>query len=190
MSFYNGNLFNYIEKHENQLSCEEVINISCQILQALNVLHARRIIHRDVKSTNIFYDQSDPPVFVLGDFGESKVLKFTGRTYTLTGSKHWMAPEILLSDGTSPYTVAVDVWSFGMVLYELMTRQYPYHEIKGFGAEKRIMEGKKPEMSGEQMFFYRKIMPIWQECLTFDPDERPSASKILARFEQIKSEIN
>lgn len=87
---------------------------------ALEHIHALRILHRDLKTQNIFIGNGG--VIKVGDFGIAKVLAGTGdMATTVTGTPYYMAPEICRNQ---PYTYKSDIWSLGCVLYELCTLRY------------------------------------------------------------------
>lgn len=112
-SLYDGNLLDLIENQKSQFSSRKILRIADSVLNALVLLHTRNLIHRDVKSANVFYEIVNGKMnYVLGDFGESKILpkKITG---TLTGTTRWIAPEVFDTKG---YSFEADIWSFGMLL--------------------------------------------------------------------------
>jgi len=185
MTLYDGSLYNIIQDrnlHQLPFTFKAIVGIAYQILSALVVIHSRRLIHRDIKSSNIFYETvfNEKTTYVLGDFGESKIIpKYTN---TITGTHRWMAPEILLDE---EYSFEADMWSFGMLLYELMSLEIPYHDIKGFGAEKRILEGVLPELTPQQNKDYIELIEIWKDCLIVDPKERLTAARCIFRVQNI-----
>lgn len=152
-----------------------------QLMSALMVLHSRRMMHRDIKSMNIFYsgnvDDIDNITLVLGDFGESKVL-YQLRAKTCVGTSVWMAPEVLQSENTNSYTFAADVYSFGMVLYEMMTLNQPYCECKAFSSVVKIISGEKPPLSDEIIKKYPLISKLWKETTNLSPESRPSSGQV------------
>lgn len=90
----------------------------------MEYLHTNNIIYRDIKPENIMVD--DKGYMRLIDMGTAKFLKGKGgRTYTIIGTPHYMAPEILTGKG---YSYAVDLWSIGVCLYEFMCGGVPYAE--------------------------------------------------------------
>jgi cGMP-dependent protein kinase len=94
------------------------------LVLCIEYLHANNIIYRDIKPENIMID--DKGYMKLIDMGTAKFLKGKGgRTYTIIGTPHYMAPEILSGKG---YTYSVDIWSSGICLYEFMCGGVPYAE--------------------------------------------------------------
>lgn len=94
--------------------------IGCLIL-VLEYLHERDIVYRDLKPENVMIEEDGYPKLI--DFGISKIL--SGRTYTVVGTPHYMAPEVILGKG---YTYSVDYWSLGIMLYELFCFNVPFGE--------------------------------------------------------------
>jgi len=179
----------------------EIIDYSIQLLGALHVVHNRRIMHRDLKSFNILVrkgatSNSNPNVsvasnvLVLSDFGDSIVCT-QKTTNTFTGTLCWVAPEVLLSTKTNKgYSSQADLWSFGMVMYELMTLEIPYHEEPTtIGISKKIVLGKLPTISEKVAELYRNILPVWESLVAYDPDQRPTAAGALMLFAKLRSDL-
>ena len=110
--------------------------IAKQLLEGVQVLHEDRLVHRDLKPANIFVARCAPDWWVkLGDFGVSRRI-FTAQKSRLTriGTLDYMAPEIQIQnddeDQDLPYTLAVDIWSLGCVLFRLLTHQLPFPEFR------------------------------------------------------------
>lgn len=119
-----GDLSKYLERRSDTeqapMSEDEVKTIARQILYALSHLHARGIVHRDVKLENILIDsvENNKLNVKLTDFGFAERMSEDGRLKGVVGSKHYIAPEIL--DGNH-YDTKVDVWSFMVCIYALFT---------------------------------------------------------------------
>ncbi|MBP3201831.1 MAG: protein kinase [Lachnospiraceae bacterium] len=103
----------YIETHE--LKVKDVIKIGTDILSALIECHKRKIIHRDIKTDNIFISEDGD--YKLGDFGVSKKLSDRSRATSMKGTPNYIAPEVYLGEA---YDETVDLYSLGIVLYRLL----------------------------------------------------------------------
>lgn len=111
-------LFDVIRKMQLVSEDDTRFYSSCLIV-ILQHLHDRDIIYRDLKPENVVVDEEG--YLKLIDFGTAKIVN--GRTYTIVGTPHYMAPEVILRKG---YTVAVDYWSLGVLLYELLFERVPF----------------------------------------------------------------
>ncbi|MFO0118418.1 MAG: protein kinase domain-containing protein [bacterium] len=89
---------------------------------ALEYIHSRRVIHRDIKTQNLFLTGNN--TVKIGDFGISKVLESTTQiAMTVVGTPYYLAPEACQSE---PYTTKSDIWALGCVIYELCTLKQPF----------------------------------------------------------------
>ena len=94
------------------------------LILCLEYMHTNYIIYRDIKPENIMIDEKG--YIVLLDMGTAKFLKGkSGRTHTVIGTPHYMAPEIMLGKG---YTYSSDLWSLGVCLFEFATGMHPFAE--------------------------------------------------------------
>lgn len=92
-----------------RFSEDQILNWFIQIAIALEYIHGRRVIHRDIKTSNIFLTGNG--TVKLGDFGISKVLESTNEAaMTVVGTPYYMSPEVCES---KPYTFKSDVWALG-----------------------------------------------------------------------------
>ena len=115
-----------------KLTEKDAKKIGRQLLEGLQVLHGYHLAHRDLKPANIFVARCAPDWWIkLGDFGiVRRICTEHNSKLSRIGTYDYMAPEILLDsnneDQDSPYTLAVDIWSLGCVLFRLLTQQLPF----------------------------------------------------------------
>tara|TARA_B110000881_G_scaffold9974_1_gene7547 strand:- start:1549 stop:2619 length:1071 start_codon:yes stop_codon:yes gene_type:complete len=105
----------------NILNEKDVHKYFIHLVSALQYLNNRQIIHRDIKPKNILISNDD--ILKLTDFGFAKQINVTDMSQTICGSPLYMAPEILAA---SPYSTTSDLWSIGIVLFEMITGKPPY----------------------------------------------------------------
>ncbi len=119
-----------------KLTEEDAKVIGRQLLEGLQVLHGDNLAHRDLKPANIFVARCAPDWWIkLGDFGISRrICNAQQSRLTRIGTLGYMAPEIQIEnddeDQDLPYTLAVDIWSLGCVLFRLLTHQLPFPEFR------------------------------------------------------------
>lgn len=109
---------------------------------ALKYIHANKILHRDIKSSNIFVTSNG---FVkIGDFGISRVLEHTyDQANTVVGTPYYMSPEVCEN---KPYTFKSDVWALGCVLYELCTLKHAFDANNLLGLVYKIVRDEVPDI--------------------------------------------
>lgn len=166
------------------------------IASALEYLHAREIVHRDIKAGNCFLKEAViagenlPPVKV-GDLGFARPLTSMGTSMTQgIGTVRYMAPEVIDSGN---YGVQADVFSLGILLHELLSGQIPYGKRNEASLILSVMDGGRPRLEA----VYPKVVPFGPEvpqiievmkaCWEQDPDTRPPASEVVERLRAIIS---
>ncbi|KAK6484961.1 mitogen-activated protein kinase kinase kinase 13 [Huso huso] len=101
-----------------------LVDWSTGIASGMNYLHLHKIIHRDLKSPNVLVTHYDG--VKISDFGTSKELSDKSTKMSFAGTVAWMAPEVIRNE---PVSEKVDIWSFGVVLWELLTGEIPYKDV-------------------------------------------------------------
>ncbi|CAG9331746.1 unnamed protein product [Blepharisma stoltei] len=139
------------------------------LVAILEHLHERDIIYRDLKPENVMID--DEGYTKLIDFGTAKIV--SGRTYTIVGTPHYMAPEVIVGKG---YSVAVDYWSVGIMLYEFMCGGVPFGEEEEdpFAIYEKVLERRLiyPAFVDPRM----PSKPIIEQLLSKNPAMRTGGS--------------
>ncbi|XP_069101203.1 serine/threonine-protein kinase B-raf-like isoform X4 [Argopecten irradians] len=183
-----SSLYKHLHITENRFEMVTLMEISRQTAQGMDYLHAKSIIHRDLKTNNIFL--TDNLTVKIGDFGLATVKTRWSGSHQFqqpTGSILWMAPEVIRMKEANPYTNQSDVYAYGIVLYELMTGQLPYSNINNKD-QILFMVGKgylKPDVSKTRSDTPKRYRMLMQECCKFDREQRPLFPQILSVMESI-----
>ncbi|OQS07369.1 serine/threonineprotein kinase [Thraustotheca clavata] len=152
------------------------------LIQAIALLHEMNIAHRDIKSYNLLLNEELE--LKVGDFGEAHPMSEIVYDDLMEdiGTVLWMAPELFT--GNIRDTSKTDIYSFGVVLSELDSLQRPFasKEMTVFAIEHAVAKGDlRPEISTNAPEWYRELA---EACLSYDPDKRPTANSIVARFQK------
>ncbi|KAL0350625.1 UNVERIFIED_CONTAM: Mitogen-activated protein kinase kinase kinase [Sesamum radiatum] len=172
-----GSISKFINDHCGAITESVVRNFTRHILSGLAYLHSKKTIHRDIKGANLLVDAYG--VVKLADFGMAKHLNGQTANLSLKGSPYWMAPELLQSamqtDGNCDIALAVDIWSLGCTIIEMMNGKPPWSEYEGAAALFKVLKETPPipeTLSAEGKDFL-------QCCFRRNPADRPTASKLL-----------
>ena len=169
-----GSIFDLIFRQEALQ--ENVISKFCQqILKVLVYLHENKIVHRDVRCSNILLDDSNH--CKLTGFSKSKydenITSMSGCS-AICGSIFWMSPEVT---GRTEYGWKADIWSFGCTVLEMLNTEPPYRELNRFTAMiKIVLEILIPVFP---VGTTDHCMEFVKECLRKNPQDRPSAKDLL-----------
>ena len=178
-----GSLYDLIKKRKASgaaLPENQVWKYFLQTALGLQHIHSHRILHRDVKTMNIFLTRKDE--VKVGDLGVAKVLSNTmDMASTMVGTPYYLSPE--LCEG-KPYNDKSDVWSLGCVLYELCTMRHPFDAQNQGALIIKIIRGKYPALSSR---FSSPLAQLLDVCLERDTRRRPDATQLLA-LPQVKEQ--
>jgi serine/threonine protein kinase len=162
------------------------------IAHAIEYLHSfdPKLLHRDLKSLNVLLrdtitKSSDEPYIKVCDFGYTR--EFQTAMTLGAGTSHWMAPEVTKSQA---YTEKADIFSFAMIIYELMCRRVPFADIDPGKVPSLIMSGVRPGLTMSTASGIRPEIPgglseLMQECWAQDYEERPNFSMVKSKLEKI-----
>mmetsp|Transcript_22014 Transcript_22014/g.61099 ORF Transcript_22014/g.61099 Transcript_22014/m.61099 type:complete len:773 (+) Transcript_22014:275-2593(+) len=166
-----GDLFTLIQNHAKAkkfFSENEIMEMFLQIAMGLHHIHSKRVLHRDLKTQNIFVARGG--ILKLGDFGISKVLEKTDEfATTVTGTPYYMAPEICKNE---PYSLKSDIWSLGCVLYELCTLKHAFAADSLLSLVYQIVKGNFPPIPQDK--FSADLSRLVQALLHTDTQARPT----------------
>ncbi|XP_078076416.1 serine/threonine-protein kinase B-raf isoform X5 [Mustelus asterias] len=181
-----SSLYHHLHIIETKFEMIKLIDIARQTAQGMDYLHAKSIIHRDLKSNNIFLHED--LTVKIGDFGLATVKSRWSGSHQfeqLSGSILWMAPEVIRMQDKNPYSFQSDVYAFGVVLYELMSGQLPYSNINNRD-QIIFMVGRgylTPDLSKVRSNCPKAMKRLMVDCLKKKRDERPLFPQILASIE-------
>ena len=170
-----GDLFGYIKFYKERGSkIEEKIIwiIFIQLSLGLSYLHHKKILHRDIKTKNIFIKNN--LTVKIGDFGIAKILNSTSSyAHTFIGTPYYISPELCKDQ---PYNDKSDVWSLGCVLYELCTLNHPFEGGTQVEIYEKIMTQKFKAISPDYSLELKKMVDL---LLEKDEKKRPKMKDIL-----------
>ena len=169
---------NNLKKHV-QFDETTIWSILIQILEGLNYLHKSRIIHRDLKSANIFLTKKG--IVKIGDLNVSIIAK-KNLAVTQTGTPYYAAPEVWEKES---YNNKCDIWSVGCIAYEMACLRVPFRGTSIHQLYLNIMKGKYEEIP---KIYSNDLKDIIRLILCLDPVKRPSAEELL-NHEIIKRKI-
>lgn len=177
-----GDLYHKLKEQKGNLLPEnQVVEWFVQIAMALQYLHERHILHRDLKTQNVFLTRSN--IIKVGDLGIARVLENqSDMASTLIGTPYYMSPELF---SNKPYNYKSDVWALGCCVYEMATLKHAFNAKDMNSLVYRIIEGKLPPMPKDYSIQLKELI---QTMLSKKPEDRPSVRSIL-RQPYIKHQI-
>ncbi|CAO2834060.1 unnamed protein product [Amaranthus hypochondriacus] len=176
-----GSLYKYLHKNKRDLKLPELLKFAIDVSKGMEYLHCNGIIHRDLKSANLLMDTLQ--VVKVADFGVARFLHQDGVMTAETGTYRWMAPEVI---NHQPYDQKADVFSFAIVLWELMTAKIPYENMTPLQAALGVRQGLRPEIPQD---IHPRLCDLMKRCWDASPDNRPPFSVIRTELEDILDNV-
>ncbi|KAH9505755.1 Serine/threonine-protein kinase Nek11 [Bulinus truncatus] len=168
-----GDLDHKIEEFKKQgKSFDEktILNWTIQLVLAVQYMHSRRVLHRDLKTRNIFIRNN---LMKIGDFGISRILMNTSdMASTFTGTPYYMSPEVLKHEG---YNSKSDIWSIGCILFEMCSLEHAFMGQGLMAVMYKIVEKDPPDLPSK---YSKDLNEVFKKMVTKDPEKRPSATEV------------
>uniref|UniRef100_A0A2K5IZZ0 non-specific serine/threonine protein kinase n=1 Tax=Colobus angolensis palliatus TaxID=336983 RepID=A0A2K5IZZ0_COLAP len=176
-----SSLYHHLHVADTRFDMVQLIDVARQTAQGMDYLHAKNIIHRDLKSNSIYLS----PDWVKTRWSGAQPLEQP------SGSVLWMAAEVIRMQDPNPYSFQSDVYAYGVVLYELMTGSLPYSHI-GCRDQIIFMVGRgylSPDLSKISSNCPKAMRRLLSDCLKFQREERPLFPQILATIELLQRSL-
>ncbi|CAA0819385.1 Protein kinase superfamily protein with octicosapeptide/Phox/Bem1p domain [Striga hermonthica] len=173
----NGSLKQFLQKKDRTIDRRKRLIIAMDAAFGMEYLHGKNIVHFDLKCENLLVNMRDPhrPVCKIGDLGLSKVKQHTLVSGGVRGTLPWMAPE-LLSGKSNMVTEKIDVYSFGICMWELLTGDEPYTDMHCASIIGGIVNNTlRPQIPTWCDPEWKSLM---ESSWASDPAQRPSFSEI------------
>ncbi|XP_073347796.1 protein kinase Npk [Pagrus major] len=179
-----GSLYEYLSSEQSEeMDMEQIMTWAIQIAKGMHYLHAEapvKVIHRDLKSRNVV--MTADKVLKICDFGASKFLSHTTHM-TVVGTFPWMAPEVIQS---LPVSETCDTYSYGVVLWEMLTREVPFKGFEGLQVAWLVVE--KQERLTIPTSCPASFAELMRKCWQADPKERPQFKQVLGTLETMAND--
>ena len=177
-----GPLFNFLREGSDKVPPTRLVEWTKQIASGVKYLHDHKIIHRDLKSPNVLIGRNE--ILKISDFGTSRQWGEQSTCMSFAGTVAWMAPEVIRNE---PCNEKVDIWSFGVLLWELLTCEVPYQNVDSsaiiWGVGSNSLHLPIPKTCPEG---YKLLI---KQCWAIKPRNRPSFKNILMHLDIASVEI-
>ncbi|KAM3395019.1 serine/threonine-protein kinase STY13 [Capsicum galapagoense] len=178
-----GSVRQFLTKRQNRaVPLKLAVRQALDVARGMEYVHGLNLIHRDLKSDNLLI-AADKSIKI-ADFGVARIEVQTEGMTPETGTYRWMAPEMIQH---RPYTQKVDVYSFGIVLWELLTGMLPFQNMTAVQAAFAVVnKGVRPTIPNDCLPVLGEIMT---RCWDGNPDNRPPFSQVVSMLEAAETEI-
>ncbi|CAL9194872.1 unnamed protein product [Musa hybrid cultivar] len=185
-----GSVYDFLHKQKGVFKLPALLRVAIDVSKGMNYLHQNNIIHRDLKAANLLMDENEAShkdillVVKVADFGVARVKAESGVMTAETGTYRWMAPEVIEH---KPYDHKADVFSFAIVMWELLTAKLPYEYLTPLQAAVGVVQkGLRPTIPKNT---HPKLAELLEKCWQQDPAVRPDFSEILETLQLIAKEV-
>ncbi|XP_022772603.1 serine/threonine-protein kinase STY8-like isoform X2 [Durio zibethinus] len=173
-----GSMYDLLHKQKSGFKLPFLLKVAIDVSNGMSYLHQNRIMHRDLKAANLLMDENG--VVKVADFGVARVQAQSGVMTAETGTYRWMAPEVIEH---KPYDHKADVFSFGVVLWELLTGKLPYENLTPLQAALGVVQkGLRPAIPKHT---HPKFVELLERCWQREPSLRPEFSEISDLLQEI-----
>jgi serine/threonine-protein kinase len=179
----NGTLKELIQQ-EGALSASKAIELTLEISKALEAAHRREIIHRDIKPQNVLVTESGDAK--VADFGLARAASYTTITKTggMLGTPHYVSPEVAQGQPASPRS---DLYSLGVILYEMLTGKLPYEAETSVGVVMKHVSERLRAPKEVKADVPEGINSVCVRLLAKEPEKRyQSAAELIEDLERVK----
>ncbi|RHZ46355.1 hypothetical protein Glove_624g49 [Diversispora epigaea] len=180
-----GTLRSHLKSNFKNLEWSDKLNLAQQIAKAIKHLHSRDILHRDLHSKNILIHNN---IIKISDFGLAKLTSDSSISLLKTaGLIEYLDPMLLIKGDKFSRTKASDIYSFGMLLWELSSGEIPYK--KQYSCQSKMIHILKGNRETPVVGTPRDYINIYQECWKQEPNQRPNIDKVMQVLDNIKLTI-
>ncbi|VFQ60404.1 unnamed protein product [Cuscuta campestris] len=173
-----GSVHDFLRKQKGVFNLQGMLKVAIDVSKGMSYVHGNKIIHRDLKTANLLLDEN--MVVKIADFGIARLQVESGVMTAETGTYRWMAPEVI---GHQPYDHKVDVFSFGILMWELLTGKLPYEHLTPLQAAVGVAQkGLRPIVP---VSTHPLVADLIKRCWDEDPSLRPEFSEITKDLQNI-----
>lgn len=178
-----GSVYDWLHKQRATMRLPMLLKISVDVARGMDFLHKNNIIHRDLKAANLLMNENE--VVKVADFGVARVQAHSGVMTAETGTYRWMAPEVIEH---RPYDHKADVFSFGIVMWELLTGKLPYADLTPLQAAVNVVQKNlRPTIPRGT---HPAVIDLMERCWRTNPSERPEFADIVKELLDILKEVD